>query len=135
SAADGGRRFVLWADDSLEVPMDLTARVHAMRSTGAEVIKIAAALTSLSDCVPLLDLGAQSGRQSGLALIGMGPYGLATRVLAGRFGSMWTYAGALSDIGQIGAAALLNDYHFRSISDATEIYGVAGGSVLHSVSP
>ncbi len=54
----------------------MTARVHAMRSTGAEVVKIAATLTSLSDCVPLLDLGAQSGRQSGLVLIGMGPYGL-----------------------------------------------------------
>ena len=44
--------------------------------------------TSLSDCVPLLDLGAQAGRDGGLVLIGMGDYGLATRVLAGRFGSM-----------------------------------------------
>ena len=134
-ARAGGRRIVLSAHDYLGVPIDLTARVHAMRSTGAEVIKIAATLTSLSDCVPLLDLGAQSGRQSGLALIGMGPYGLATRVLAGRFGSIWTYAGALKEIGQLSAHALLRDYHFRAVTDTTEIYGVAGGSVLHSVSP
>ena len=134
-AQEGGRRIVLSTHDYLGLPIDLTARVHAMRSTGAEVIKIAATLTSLSDCVPLLDLGAQSGRQSGLALIGMGPYGLVTRVLAGRFGSIWTYAGALKDIGQLSAHTLLTDYHFRSLTDTTEVYGVAGGSVLHSVSP
>src|SRR5471030_77657 len=134
-AQAGGRRIVLSTHDFLGVPMDLTARVHAMRSTGAEVIKIAAAMTSLSDCVPLLDLGAQSVRQSGLVLIGMGQYGLATRVLAGRFGSIWTYAGALREVGQMNAQTLLKDYHFRSVSDTTEIYGVAGGSVQHSVSP
>jgi 3-dehydroquinate dehydratase/shikimate dehydrogenase len=134
-ARDAGRRIVLSAHDYLGVPMDLTARVHAMRSTGAEVIKIAATASSLSDCVPLLDLGAQSGRQSGLVVIGMGPYGLSTRVLAGRFGSVWTYAGALKEIGQLSAQSLLEDFHFRSISESTEIYGVAGGSVLHSVSP
>jgi 3-dehydroquinate dehydratase/shikimate dehydrogenase len=134
-AQAGGRRIVLSAHDFLGVPIDLTARVHAMRATGAEVIKVAATLSSLSDCIPLLDLGAQSGRQSGLALIGMGPYGLTTRVLAGRFGSIWTYAGALKEIGQLTAQTLLKDYHFRSLTDTTEIYGVAGGSVLHSVSP
>ena len=134
-AQAGGRRIVLSTHDFLGVPIDLTARVHAMRSTGAEVIKIAATMTSLSDCVPLLDLGAQSGRQSGLALVGMGQYGLATRVLAGRFGSIWTYAGALREVGQMNAHTLLKDYHFRSVTETTEIYGVAGGSVAHSVSP
>jgi 3-dehydroquinate dehydratase/shikimate dehydrogenase len=134
-AQSAGRRIVLSAHDYHGVPIDLNARVHAMRSTGAEVVKMAATLTSLSDCVPLQRLGADSGRQRGLVLIGMGPYGLSTRVLAGRFGSIWTYAGALTDIGQLSAHSLLKDYHFRSIEDTTEFYGVAGGSVLHSVSP
>jgi len=131
----GGRRIVLSTHDFHGVPMDLTARVHAMRQTGAEVIKIAATLTSLSDAIALLDLGAQSSRQNGMVLIGMGQYGLVTRVLAARFGSMWTYAGALREIGQATAASLVKDYHFRSLTEATEIYGVAGQSVAHSVSP
>jgi 3-dehydroquinate dehydratase/shikimate dehydrogenase len=134
-AQSAGRRIVLSAHDYHGVPIDLNARVHAMRSTGAEIVKMAATLTSLSDCVPLLSLGTASGRQGGLVLIGMGPYGLSTRVLAGRFGSIWTYAGALRDIGQLSAHALLKDYHFRSLGDSTDIYGVAGGSVQHSVSP
>src|SRR4051812_6584089 len=134
-AQSGGRRIVLSAHDFHSVPIDLTARVHAMRSCGAEVIKIAATMTCLSDCVPLLGLGAQSEKQSGLVVIGMGPYGLVTRVLAGRFGSIWTYAGALKEIGQLSAQALLKDFHFRSVTDTTEIYGVTGGAVQHSVSP
>jgi len=135
-ARTGGKRIVLSAHDFHAVPIDLRSRVHAMRSTGAEVVKIAAATTSLSDCIPLLELGSDSGGgERGLVVIGMGPFGFATRVLAARFKSRWTYAGALDDIGQVSAHTLLQGYQFRSISDSTAIYGVAGGSVAHSVSP
>jgi 3-dehydroquinate dehydratase/shikimate dehydrogenase len=134
-AKAGGRRIVLSTHDFQRMPADLMERARAMRSTGAEVLKIAATPTCLSDCVPLLDLGAQSGRQCGMVLIGMGDYGLATRVLASRFGSLWTYAGAIQQVGQLSAQSLLKDYHFRSLSESTQIYGVAGGSVAHSISP
>jgi 3-dehydroquinate dehydratase/shikimate dehydrogenase len=134
-AGAGGRRIVLSAHDFRGVPTDLMAQVQAMRSTGAEVVKVAVPAASLSDCIPLLDLGARSGRDGGLVVIGMGDCGLATRVLAERFGSIWTYAGALREIGQLSAHALLEDYHFRALSDATAVYGVAGGAVAHSVSP
>ena len=66
----------------------------------------------------------------------MGDYGLATRVLAARFGSTLDLRRVrCSDIGQLSADALLNDYRFRSLSESTAVYGVAGGSVAHSVSP
>jgi 3-dehydroquinate dehydratase/shikimate dehydrogenase len=134
-ARTGGRRIVLSAHDYHGVPVDLDARVTAMHATGAEIVKIAARLSSLSDCLPLLKLGTGAGGPDNLAIIGMGPFGVPTRVLAGRFGSIWTYAGALEDIGQLSAQSMLRDYHFRAITDSTEFYGVAGGSVGHSVSP
>jgi 3-dehydroquinate dehydratase/shikimate dehydrogenase len=134
-ASAGGRRIVLSSHDFHSVPIDLAARVHAMRSTGADVVKVAAVATSLSDCIPLLDLGERSGQDSRLVLIAMGDYGVATRVLAARFGSLWTYAGAIGGIGQLSADALLNDFHFRALSESTAVYGIAGGSVAHSVSP
>jgi 3-dehydroquinate dehydratase / shikimate dehydrogenase len=133
-AQTGGRRIVLSSHDFHGVPIDLTARLTSMRATGAEIVKLAATMTSLSDCVPLLELGAQRSRQR-TVLIGMGPYGVATRVLAGRFGSAWAYAGGVRDVGQLSAESLLQDFHFRSITDSTDIYGIAGGSVGHSVSP
>jgi shikimate dehydrogenase len=65
----------------------------------------------------------------------MGDFGAATRVLAGRFGSRWTYAGAEQHIGQIAVAGLLRDYRFRTLSAATDVYGLVGLPVSHSVSP
>jgi 3-dehydroquinate dehydratase/shikimate dehydrogenase len=134
-ASTGGRRIVLSTHDFHAVPIDLAARVHAMRQTNADVVKIAATLTALSDAVPLLEIGSQAGCRGRVVLIGMGPYGLVTRILAARFGSAWTYAGGLHDIGQLSAASLIGDYHFRSLTASTPIYGLAARSVTHSVSP
>src|SRR5437762_9621661 len=102
-AQSGGRRVVLSYHDFDAVPVDLAGLVQAMRSTGAEVVKVAVKTARLSDCVPLRDVGALAGRQAGLVVIAMGPFGLATRVLAGRFGSMWTYAGSDHEVGQVSA--------------------------------
>ncbi len=106
-----------------------------MRATGAEVVKIAAETHRLSDCVPLLDLGVQAGRQSSVVLIGMGDFGLPTRVLAARLGSRWAYAGALDGVGQLTAHDMTSLYRFREIGPTTALYGLAGFPVGHSVSP
>jgi 3-dehydroquinate dehydratase/shikimate dehydrogenase len=134
-AQAGGRRVVLSYHDFNGMPADLPGLVQAMRSTGAEVVKVAVRMGRLSDCVPLLELGGRAGRDGGLVVIGMGPFGLATRVLAGRFGSMWTYAGADGEIGQVPAAVLLHDYRFRGVTEATGVYGLVGMPIAHSVSP
>jgi 3-dehydroquinate dehydratase/shikimate dehydrogenase len=131
----GGKRVVLSSHDYHGAPVDLMSRAHAMQATGAEVVKIAATMTSLSDCIPLLELGARRNGPGRLVLIGMGEYGLATRVLGARFGSAWTYAGTLSEIGQVTARTLLASYRLRALDETTEIYGLVGAPVAHSVSP
>ena len=133
--ACGGRRIVLSTHDFDMPPIDLVARVHAMRSTGAEVVKLAVRTRRLADCLPLLEIASNGDNRSGLVLIGMGEYGMATRILASRFGSMWTYAGSLSDLGQLTAGKLLEEYGFRTLSAATDVYGIVGRPVAHSVSP
>jgi 3-dehydroquinate dehydratase / shikimate dehydrogenase len=132
-AQTAGRRVVLSMHDFSGVPGDLTERAQAMRATGAEVIKLAVTTSRLSDCLPLLDLGAQIGRR-GAVLIGMGPCGLATRVLARQFGSAWTYAGGERQVGQI-TPAELDGYRFRTVTGSTEVYGLVGSPISHSVSP
>lgn len=135
-ASTGGRRIVLSSHDFDRVPADLEARAAAMRASGAEVVKIAVKTARLSDCIPVLNVGAALCRAGQRAvLIGMGPAGLATRVLPGMFGSAWTYAGQVSDVGQIAAGSLLHDYRFRTLSRASAVYGVTGLPVAHSVSP
>ena len=131
----GGRRIVLSMHDFKGVPDDLTQRARAMRSTGAEVIKLAVHANRLSDCLPLMELGATVGKTGGIVLVAMGPRGLASRILAQRFNSSWTYAGALADIGQLTSATLIEQFRFRALSDATAVYGLVGSPVMHSVSP
>jgi 3-dehydroquinate dehydratase / shikimate dehydrogenase len=131
----GGRRIVISSHDFDGVPPDLADRVAAMAASGAETVKVAVKARCLADCIPLLELSAHQDRRGRCVLLGMGDHGLATRVLAARFGSPWTYCGALNGIGQVTAQAMLGDFRFRSIAESTRLYGIVGGSVAHSVSP
>jgi 3-dehydroquinate dehydratase/shikimate dehydrogenase len=134
-AADHGRRTVLSSHDFEGVPDDLADRARAMRATGAAVVKIAVRAGRLTDCLALLELRRSFGASDQTVLIAMGEAGLPTRVLAQRFGSAWTYAGGVRDVGQISAQTLIDQFRFRAIDDATAVYGLAGLPVGHSVSP
>src|SRR4029078_3379741 len=82
-----------------------------------------------------LDVDTSSASRQRAILIAMGEAGLITRVLAGRFGAAWTYAGNLSSVNQVSTDTLLNEYRFRSIGPETEVYGLVGSPIAHSVSP
>lgn len=133
--ASAGRRIVLSMHDFSGVPPDLTDRVRAMRATGAQVVKVAVQAHRLADCLPLLEVGRAAGAHASTALVAMGDAGFPTRVLAAHFGSCWAYAGEQAGVGQVTAARLLNEFGFRRISTRTDIYGVAGSPLTHSVSP
>jgi 3-dehydroquinate dehydratase/shikimate dehydrogenase len=128
-------RVVLSAHDFNGMPADLDGQARAMRRIGAGVVKIAVKADRLSDCLTLLDLSRTFGEHERAVLIAMGEAGLATRVMAQRFGSAWTYAGGVQDVGQITARKLLEQFRFRSISASTDVYGLVGLPVAHSVSP
>jgi 3-dehydroquinate dehydratase/shikimate dehydrogenase len=132
---DNGRRIVLSYHDFAGAPSDMVALLAAMRRSGAAVIKLAITPHHLSDTLPLLDLGRQFASGGALVLIAMGEFGIATRVLAGRFESEWTYAGSEQQVGQISASTLVHDYRFRTLNEGTALYGLVGMPVAHSVSP
>ena len=134
-ASSGGRRIVLSSHNFSETPRDLADQVRAMRATGAEIVKIATRANRLSDCLQLRRIASSDDPRRRAVWIAMGDAGLATRVLAGHFCSAWTYAGHLHEIGQITAESLLRDFRFRSIRPSTEIYGLLGSPIGHSVSP
>jgi 3-dehydroquinate dehydratase/shikimate dehydrogenase len=132
-AQTGGQRVVLSLHDFSGVPADLPATVHAMQGSGAEVVKVAVRADRLSDCLELLPLGQRAA--SPIVVLAMGEAGIATRVLAGRFGSCWTSAGASVAPGQIAPDRLCTEFGFRRIGPRTAVYGVLGKPVAHSVSP
>jgi 3-dehydroquinate dehydratase/shikimate dehydrogenase len=132
-AQTGGRRVILSLHDFTGVPADLAATVHAMQGSGAEVVKVSVMASRLSDSLELLALGQRAGAP--IVLIAMGDAGLPTRVLAGRFGSCWTYSGSGAAPGQLPPGRLCGEFGFRRISERTAVYGVLGKPVSHSVSP
>ena len=127
----GGKRIVLSTHDFEGVPSDLNERVRTMRAAGAEIVKVAITARSLADNLRLLTLE----RARNTVLIGMGPVGAPTRVLAAHFHSHWTYAGDAHAPGMIGAARMLDEFRFHEVTAATAIYGVVGSPLTHSASP
>jgi 3-dehydroquinate dehydratase/shikimate dehydrogenase len=129
-------RVVLSHHDFEAMPRDAADRVREMRRAGMGVVKLAAHASGLRDLATLLAIGREApvaGERT--VLIGMGPHGLASRVLAAHFGSCWTYAGDGVAPGQVPAARLLEEFRFRSIAADTPVYVVAGRPILHSLSP
>lgn len=128
----GGKGVVLSYHDFDGVPPDLAGLHTAMRATGAEIVKLAVQVGSLCDGLRLRDV--TRDEQAKTAIVGMGPAGWSTRVLAAHFGSCWSYAGDAAP-GQIPLRRLLDEYRFRSITPATAVYGIAGTPIGHSLSP
>lgn len=119
-------------------PQDLTRRILAMRDLpDAGVIKIAYRARSLRDNLELFELLRESDRPT--IALGMGEFGLMSRVLAPKFGGFLTFASlrpeAVTAPGQPTVTELLDLYRFRAIRETTRVFGVIGWPVGHSMSP
>ena len=106
--------------------------MRGLRASGAEVAKLALTVDSISD---LTRLAQTATLDPPSIVIGMGDAGIATRVLAGRFHSRWTYAGDEVAPGQMSAARLLQEFRFRRVRSDAAVYGVLGRPVSRSLSP
>lgn len=131
-------RLILSYHDFNERPTDLLRKCASMAEEPAcSVVKIVYRMRSTRDNLELLDLVAESPKP--MIGLGMGLFGLMSRVLAGKFGGFLTFASLsrsqASAPGQPTIAELLNFYRFRSIRAGTAVYGVIGWPVEHSLSP
>jgi 3-dehydroquinate dehydratase / shikimate dehydrogenase len=113
-------------------PSDAPAMLEQLRGAGGEIAKLAVMVERVSDLQTLKRATRSDGSS---ILIGMGRAGVATRVLAGHFGSRWTYAGAGVAPGQMPIGQLLREFHFRRVRSDAAVYGLIGRPVVHSLSP
>jgi 3-dehydroquinate dehydratase/shikimate dehydrogenase len=124
-------RVVISSHDFDGVPRDLQDRVRAMRGVGAGSIKVAVAVSRLTETLPLKDIGAAGDA----IVIGMGEAGVPSRLLAAHYGSRWTYAGRGVAPGQLPAETMADDFHFFRVGPETAVYGVVSTNAMHSLSP
>ncbi len=121
-------------------PPELNA-VHDQLAAGpAGIVKIAVQADDLIDCLPLFQLLERArGEGREMIAIAMGQAGIATRILGPSRGAFLTY-GSVDDEtatapGQLTARELRDTYHIDDINRDTEIFGLMGRPVSHSVSP
>ena len=101
-----------------------------------DIAKVAFMPRGLDDVAKVFDeMAGVSG--GGFIVCAMGAQGLATRVLASRLGSAWTYAsvGGLDGIGHVTPSELVRDYRFRTVSPSAALFGVTGWPLEKTRSP
>ena len=112
---------------------NLKAKLRELAKSG-DVAKVAFMPRNLGDVAKVFaeDLG-----DVPRVVCAMGAQGFATRALASRFGSLWTYAsvGGLGSIGHITPYELVRDFRFRSVSQSAALYGVTGWPLEKTRSP
>lgn len=130
-------RVILSRHDFKKCPADLDALAARLDNSDAGVNKIAFAPTGPEDALRAFDVIRQC-RKPTLALA-MGEAGVISRILAGKFGAFGTFAalspGAQSAPGQPTIAELIDLYRVKQLTADTEVYGVIGCPVGHSMSP
>jgi 3-dehydroquinate dehydratase/shikimate dehydrogenase len=112
-----------------------------MRHSGDEIVKIAVRANSTRDVLHLLKAGKECADQEKI-LISMGHYGMYSRILAEQFGSTISYTSAFAEAdappaapGQVDVQELSKQYHFRTITKSTKIYGITGYPLKATGSP
>ncbi len=110
-----------------------------MSNYPADFYKVVSTATNLYDNVVMMKfLEANSGKHEMVGLC-MGEQGIISRVLGVRAGSIFTFGAASrgeeTAPGQATASELRDIYRIESVDAATQVYGVAGDPVEHSLSP
>lgn len=130
-------KIILSHHDFDKIPDDLYEIVEKMEASEAGVNKIAFTATGPQDALLAADV-IRSCKKPTLALA-MGQAGVISRILARRFGAFGTFAslqrGNESAPGQLTLDDMRKVYRWDAQNKSTQIFGVIGCPVGHSMSP
>lgn len=123
-----------------QTPTDLLDVYRRLAATPAGVIKIATMARDLTDNLRLLAVLERARRESRPTIaLGMGEAGVISRILAPAWGSFLTFgalrASEVTAPGQLTARELVSVYRVSQLTSDTNVTGVIGNPVGHSLSP
>ena len=105
----------------------------------ADFYKLVSTATSLHDNVVMMKLLEENSARHEMVGLCMGEQGIISRVLGVRAGSVFTFGSAAKGEetapGQVLSSELRDVYRIEMVDQATQVYGVAGDPVSHSLSP
>ena len=130
-------RVILSHHDFRGRPAELDDIVAELNASNAEVCKIVFAAAGPEDALAACGI-LKSARKPTIALA-MGEHGVASRILARKFGAFATFAasqaGAESAPGQLTVEEMKRLYRWEAVGCETGVYGVIGCPLAHSMSP
>ncbi|MCL2211933.1 MAG: type I 3-dehydroquinate dehydratase [Treponema sp.] len=135
-----GTRIIRSYHNTNDFIENIPEKMKSMRRAGDEIVKVALTVKSTQDVLKIYEASKLFAGKDKI-LIGMGHYGVYSRILAEHFGSFLTYSSPLHDNvttggpGQIDITELAELYHFRKLTKKTKIYGAVGNPLKKSVSP
>jgi 3-dehydroquinate dehydratase/shikimate dehydrogenase len=136
-AAAGASLLVSFHDFTRTAHLEVAvARIAAFTP---DFVKVVSTANSLADNLAVLKLIEERSISTEFVGIAMGEGGLISRVLGPRAGAAFTFAsfsgGAETAPGQVTAQSLRDLYRIHELDRATQIFGVAGNPIAHSLSP
>ncbi|MFQ5589585.1 MAG: type I 3-dehydroquinate dehydratase [Phycisphaerae bacterium] len=131
-------KLILSVHDFSGVPPQLASIAEELLAQhGAVTGKVAYQPSNINDTFAALDLVHKHGRR--ITAVCMGADGLWTRVLARKLGAFASYCslspGSETAPGQATLAEMVNRYRWPCIDSSTQVFGVLGDPVAHSMSP
>ena len=110
-----------------------------MKKYSADFYKVVSTATTLYDNVHMMKFVQAHSAQYEMVGLCMGEQGIISRVLGVRAGSIFTFGSATrgeeTAPGQVTASELRDTYRIEAVDAATQVYGVAGDPISHSMSP
>jgi 3-dehydroquinate dehydratase/shikimate dehydrogenase len=120
-----------------DVPADLEKIHERMCKQDADVVKVAVRAQTPMDNLRVLRLLKKPARPT--VAFCMGDLGLPSRILAAKYGAPFTYAAFTRERSLAPGLPSLADvrdvYHYQLVNVDTQVYGVIGDPVAHSLSP
>ena len=131
----GGPRVIRSLHDIHGTPWDLDALLRGLARGAREIPKLAVMPRGAADLARIV--AAARALRTPRIVLGMGDYGVPSRLLAARLGSWLTYtsAGRSAAPGHLDPLTMQRRYRFHSLRADTPVFGLIGNPVAHSRSP
>lgn len=133
-----GTKIIRSYHDFTGVPDNLEDIIRKLSSRPGEIAKAAVSPGSSSEALKLFEVFDKVIDIKDKIILGMGVFGLPSRILYKKLGSMLSYCSnrdKLGAPGQISPSEMKNLYRVDKINIYTSVYGIIGNPVMHSKSP
>ena len=117
------------------IPADIYGRISKLAAKG-DIAKVAVKPNNMMDVITLFRIQGELSAIKEKIIIGMGEWGICTRILYKKCGSMLSFCSdSQAAPGHLSAKTMSELYRADKLDERTHIFGIIGNPVYHTASP